>query len=67
MFFDKITGSRATVYEKLAQELNQPVTKKNSKGKLCMRGLKIIFGQQIYLKWDHYLLRTEALNIFFVR
>ena len=27
-----------------------------------MRGLKIIFGQQIQLKWNHFLLRIELLN-----
>ena len=31
-----------------------------------MPGLKIIFGQQIYLNWDHYLLRIKVLNIYFM-
>ena len=29
-----------------------------------MRGLKIIFGQDIKLKWDSYLLKSEMLNIY---
>ena len=31
-----------------------------------MPGLKIIFRQQIYLNWDHYLLRIKVLNIYFM-
>ena len=31
-----------------------------------MGDIKIIFGQQIYMKWDHYLLRIEVLNIYYV-
>ena len=27
--------------------------------------LKIIFGQQIKLKWDDYLLRIEVINIYY--
>ena len=29
-----------------------------------MRGFKIIFGQDIKLKWDYYLLKSEMLNIY---
>ena len=51
-FFDKKAGSgtKANVNEVLAQELYKPVIKNLKEGK-CMRGLKIIYGQQIYLKW----------------
>ena len=31
-----------------------------------MRYLKTIFDQQIYLKWDNYLLRIEILSIDYV-
>ena len=31
-----------------------------------MHCLKTIFDQQIYLKWDHYLLRIEILSIDYV-
>ena len=31
-----------------------------------MRGLKTIFGQQIELKWDHYVLKIVTLNIYCV-
>ena len=39
---------------------------KNSKDEKSMLGLKIIFGQQILLKQDHYLLLIVVLNIFYV-
>ena len=29
-----------------------------------MWGFKIIFGQDIKLKWDYYLLKSEMLNIY---
>ena len=66
-FLTKKTESRASVNEKPAQELNKPVIKRNLKRKICMRGLNIIFMQQIQLKWDHNLLRTKVLNIYNVR
>ena len=31
-----------------------------------MPGLKIIFGQQIDQKRDHYFLKIEVLNIYYV-
>ena len=46
-FLTKKTESRASVNEKPAQELNKPVIKRNLKRKICMRGLNIIFMQQI--------------------
>ena len=46
----------------LAQELNHWL--KNSNEGKSMRGLKIIFGQQIYFKWYHYLLRIEVWIIY---
>ena len=45
-FFDKKTCSGASVNEELAEELHKPVIK-NFKGGKCMRGLEVIFGQQI--------------------
>ena len=71
-FFDKKTGpgatskTRANVTEVLVQELHTTMIKNSKKGK-SMPGLKIIFGQQIQLKWDHYLLLIVVLNIYCVR
>ena len=69
-FFDKKTGAGAiaksktglSVNEELAQELHKPVIKTLKEEKL-MLGLKIISGQQIELKWDHYLPGIEVLNV----
>ena len=66
----KKTGAGAKVTSKvgengnkvLAQELNQWL--KNSNEGKAMRGLKIIFGQQIHFKWTHYLLRIEVWIIY---
>ena len=49
-FFDKKTRSEASVNDELAQELNKVVIK-NSKEGNCMLDLKVIFWQQIQLKW----------------
>ena len=47
LFYNKTrTGVTANVNDVLAQELCKPVIKKFKEEK-CMRGLKIIFGQQI--------------------
>ena len=68
-FFDKKTGSGVigkagvSVNEQLAEELHKPVIKK-LKRKKSMRDLKTIFGQQIQLKWNHFLLRIIMLNTF---
>ena len=45
-----------------ANELHKPVIKKIKRS----NGLKIVFEQQIQLKWGHYLLRIKALNIYCV-
>ena len=60
-FFDEKTESAVgeTDNEELSQKLHRPMAKKFKRGKVCVRGLNIIFGQQIYLKWDHYPLRIE--------
>ena len=45
-FFDKKTGSRASVNEELTQELHNTVIKKSKEANPMSR-LKIIFGLQI--------------------
>ena len=57
-FFDKKTGSGAkkSVNKELKEELGKPVIK-NSKDEKSMLDQKIIFKQQITLKWDHYFLK----------
>ena len=68
----KLIGSGTTkkvkvnVNEILAQEFHKPVIKKRSKKGKCMRGLNIKFGQQIWLKWDHYPLKIKVLKIYYV-
>ena len=64
-FLIKKTGSGANKNEVLAQELHKPVIKKSKEG-MPMPGLKVIFGQQIQLKQDLYLLNIEVLNIYYV-
>ena len=64
-FFDYRTGLGASVNEKLPPKLHKSVAKKTNERK-CMQRLKIIFGRQIYLKWDHYFLRIESTNIYCV-
>ena len=66
-FFDKKRGSevKASVDEELAQELHQLVIK-NFKMKRIFSRLRKIFGQQTQLKWNHYLLKIEVLNIYYV-
>ena len=59
-FFDKKTGSGASVNEELAEELHKPVIN----GEESMRDLKKLFGQQIQLKWDHCLVRIKKLDIY---
>ena len=41
--------------KQLAEELHKP--------EKSMQDLKTIFGEQISLKWDHYLLRIWVLNV----
>ena len=70
-FFDKAKRAGATrkagtsVNEELAQELHKPVIK-NSKERMSITDLKIIYGQQNYQKWNHYLLKIKVLNIYHV-
>ena len=54
---DNKTGLRtnASVNEVLAEELHKPEIKKFKRRKFLL-GLRITFGQQIQLKWDHYFL-----------
>ena len=67
-FFEKKTGSgamatskaRISIIEQLAAELHKPVIKKFKRRKFYAR-FKEIFGQQIYLKWDHCLHRIKKL------
>ena len=68
------SGAKATVYEDLDQELHKTEKKKkvrkkkekNSERRKSMPGLKILFRQQIQLKWDHYLLKIEVFNIYYM-
>ena len=53
--------TKASVNEELAQELHKPVVTKFKRMRVC-RDLKIILGQQIYLKGDHYLVRIVVLK-----
>ena len=64
-FFDKKTASGVSVNEQLAEELHKLVIKK-FKRKRSMWDLKTIFGQQIYLKWNHCLQRLKMLIIYCV-
>ena len=64
-FFDKKTESGLSGNEEIAQELNKPVIKTFKKGK-SMQSLKIVFGQQIPLKFNYYLLNFQVLNIYYV-
>ena len=64
-FFHKKTGSGISVNEQLANELHKPVIKK-FKGRKVYERLKTLFGQQILLKWNHSLLRTKMLLIYYV-
>ena len=61
-FLIKKTGSGVSVNEKLAERSYKPVIKKFKRGK----DIKIIFGLQIQLKWDFFLLRIQMLDIYFV-
>ena len=56
-FFHKKTGSRASVNEEIAEKISYT---NNSKEEQSMWGLRIIFGQRILLKWDHYLLKWRC-------
>ena len=64
-FFDQEIGSGAIVTskevicidEQLAEELHKPVIKKLKEEK-SKQHLKTIFGQQIQLKWNHFLLNS---------
>ena len=49
--------------EELAQELHKLVIENSKKGKPILT-VKIIFGQQIYMNWGHFLLRIEALKFY---
>ena len=62
-FFDKKTRSGVNVNEELAEEIHKPVIKNSRES---MQDLKITFGQQIELRWNHCLLRIEMLNIYYV-
>ena len=63
-FFVNKIGSGVNVNEVLAQELNIPEIKK-FKGRKVYAKFKDNIGQQIW-KWDHYVLKTELLNICYV-
>ena len=64
-FFDKKAVSGVSVNEELPQELRKPVIKKFKRRKVYAR-FEDKFWQQIYLKWDHYLLKIIVLNIYCV-
>ena len=59
--FDGIIGSGVIVNEVQAPELQKPVIKTFKKEK-SIQDLNI-FGKQILLKWDHYLILIVMLNI----
>ena len=61
-FFGKKVGWDVNVNKVLAQVIRKPMTK-NLKDEKNIQGLHITFGQQIYLKWDQYLLLIMVLNI----
>ena len=60
--FDGIIGSGVIVNEVQAPELQKPVLKTFKKEK-SIQDLNTIFGKQILLKWDHYLILIVMLNI----
>ena len=62
-FFDKKTRSGVNVNEELAEEIHKPVIKNSRR---VYQDLKIRFGQQTELRWNHCLLRIEMLNIYYV-
>ena len=64
-FFDNKTGLWASLNEELFQELHKQVIKK-IKRRRGMQCLKITFGLRIWLEWDHYLLRTKVLIIYYI-
>ena len=39
---------------------------KISKKEKSMQDLKVIFAQNVWLKWNHCLQRTKMLNIYYV-
>ena len=59
----KKTGSKGNLNQVPAHKLHKPVIKKFKNIK-SMQGLKITLGLQIWLKWGHYPLRIEMLNIY---
>ena len=64
-FFDKKIGLQMSVNKKQAEELHKQVIKRSKRRKVYA-GFKTIFGQQVYLKWDHRLQRIKMLHIYYV-
>ena len=64
-FFDKKIGLQMSVNKQQAEELHKQVIKRSKRRKVYA-GFKTIFGQQVYLKWDHRLQRIKMLHIYYV-
>ena len=58
----KQTGSGVGVNEKLGEILLKPVIKKFKRRKSAL-DLKTVFAEKILLKWDHFPLKIQKLNI----
>ena len=54
-----------SVNKQQAEELHKQVIKRSKRRKVYA-GFKTIFGQQVYLKWDHRLQRIKMLHIYYV-
>ena len=55
-FLDKKNGLRATVNKDLPEEFHKQAIKKFKRSQKPVRRLKKTFGQQVWLKFNHYLL-----------
>ena len=64
-FFDKKTDAGVDLNEQLAEILHKPAIKKFKRRK-SMLDLQTTFGQLIWQKWNHCLLRIKMLNIYYV-
>ena len=54
-FLDKKNGLRATVNKDLPEEFHKQAIKKFKGSQKSVRRLKETFGQQVWMKFNHYL------------
>ena len=54
-FLDKKNGLRATVNKDLPAEFDKQAIKKFKSSQKSVRRLKETFGQQVWMKFNHYL------------